>query len=270
MSGPETLFAYEGPLRTKVGKCFPGERAVFRGHDLHADLKDMDWVELYTFGITGRRFSAQQLRLLHALWTYTSYPDARLWNNRVAALAGSARSTGALGVAAAIAVSEATIYGWQPETSAADLLLRARQRMQAGESLQAVLQQELQQQRRILGYGRPVAALQVDERIPAILARMEREQITQGPYLQLAFEIERTLSQMGKRLPINYAGVVVAIPLDMGFSLRECYLFLLPSFQAGMPPCYLEAAERPEGATFALRCSQLHYDGPADRRWQAE
>lgn len=265
-----TLLDYEGPLRTRMGACFPGERAVFRGHDLHADLKDMDWIALYAFGITGRRFSPQQTALLHALWTYTSYPDPRLWNNRVAALAGSARSTGALGVAAAIAVSEAAIYGWQPEFAAADFLVRAHQRMLAGETLQAILEQELQLHRRILGYGRPVATLQVDERIPAILARMEHEQIAQGPYLQLAFEIERGLARMGRRLPINYGGVVVAIPLDMGFSPRECYLFLLPSFMAGMPPCYLEASQRPEGATFPLRCSQLRYEGPAQRLWQQE
>lgn len=261
---------FEGPLRTRMGGCFPGQRAVVRGHDLHADLKDMDWMEIYTFGITGRRFSAQQIAVLHALWVYTSYPDPRLWNNRVAALAGSTRSTGALGIAAAIAVSEATIYGWQPEIAAADFLVRAYERVQAGEALQAVLEQELQQHRRLGGYGRPVATLQVDERIPAILRCMEQQHIEQGPYLRLAFEVEQVLSQMGRRLPINYAAVIMAIPLDMGFSRCQCYLFLQPSFMAGMPPCYLEATERPEGATFPLRCSQLRYEGPARRRWQHE
>lgn len=261
---------FEGPLPTRMGACFPGERTVFRGKDLHADLKDLDWVELYTYGITGRRFSPAQVKVLHALWTYTSYPDPRLWNNRVAALAGSARSTGALGVAAAIAVSEASIYGWQPETAAADFLVRAARELDAGNLLQAVLEKELQLHRRILGYGRPVATLQVDERIPAILSLMEKEQIAQGRYLQLAFEVERGLLALGRRLPINYAAVTVAIPLDMGFSPRECYMFLLPSFQAGMPPCYIEGTERPEGATFAMRCSQLHYQGPARRRWQMD
>ena len=87
MNGPELLQAHAGVLRTRVGACFPGSRAVFRGHDLHADLKDMDWVALYIFGITGRRFSSNEIRLLHAIWIGTSYPDAHLWNNRVAALA---------------------------------------------------------------------------------------------------------------------------------------------------------------------------------------
>jgi hypothetical protein len=269
VSSPNVLEDFGGPLRTRAGACFPGERAVFRGHDLHADLKDMDWIELYVFGITGRRLTSQQISVLHALWTYTSYPDARLWNNRVAALAGSARSTGALGIAAAIAVSEAAIYGWQPEMAAADFLARARVRVNGGESLRAVLEQELRMHKRLLGYGRPVATSQVDERIPAVLKRMEQEGMSPGPHLQLAFDVEKELCEMGKRLPMNYAAMIAAIPLDMGFSPREVYLFVLPSFMAGMPPCYQEAAERPEGATFVMKCSQIRYEGPSYRRWES-
>jgi hypothetical protein len=253
-----------------MGACFPGERAVFRGHDLHKELDDLDWVELYAFGITGRRVSKAEGRVLNALFTATSYPDARLWNNRVAALAGTARSTGALAIGAAIAVSEAAIYGWQPEMYAADFLVRTQRQLDAGAVLRDVLAQELALHKRILGYGRPVAALQVDERIPHIAAVMEREGVAQGTYLKLAFEIERTLLAMGKRLPMNYATPIVAIPLDMGFTPRECYLFVQPSFMAGMPPCYKEASERPEGTTFAIPCIHVHYQGPAERRWKTD
>lgn len=267
MSTQHPLQDYQGRLRSRMGACFPGERTVFRGRDLHAHLQDIDWVELYAFGITGRRFSAPQLKLLHALWSTTSYPDARLWNNRVAALAGSARSTASLAIGAAIAVSEAGIYGWQPVIAIADFLLRARRRLAAGEQLQEVLQQELRQHRRIGGYGRPVATLKVDERIAAIRALMERERLEEGPCLQLAFAIEQGLLQAGRNLPINYAPVLAAVLLDLGFSLRECHLFVQPCLMAGMPPCYLEALERPEGATFAISCANVQYEGPARRRW---
>ena len=60
MSGPEILEQNVGRLKTRMGAFFAGSRAVFRGHDLHADLRDMDWVELYLFGITGRRFSKER------------------------------------------------------------------------------------------------------------------------------------------------------------------------------------------------------------------
>ena len=54
----------------------------------------------------------------------SSYPDPRLWNNRVAAFAGTARSTGHLAVAGAMAVTEASIYGGQPILKVADFLSR--------------------------------------------------------------------------------------------------------------------------------------------------
>lgn len=99
-----------------------------------------------------------------------------------------------------------------------------------------------------------------------LLACMKRKQVAQGPHLKPAFDVERRLSEFGRRLPINYAAVVAAVPLDMGFTSRECYMFVQPSFMAGIPPCYMEAAEHPEGATFAIRYTRVRYDGPERQR----
>ncbi|MDB5800479.1 MAG: hypothetical protein JWL63_1418 [Rhodocyclales bacterium] len=268
MSGPDILKTFEGPMRTKVGACFPGERTVFRGYDLHAEFKHAEWIDLYIFSITGRRLTPIQLKVLQGIWVYTSYPDPRLWNNRVAAMAGSARGTGAQGLGAAIATSEAAIYGRQPEITVADFLIRALKRTEAGESLEQVIRQELGIHKRLLGYGRPVATLDVDERIPVTLDLMQHEGVEIGPHLKLAFEVERVLSEVaGRPLPMTYSAMVVSIPMDMGFSPLECYLYMQPCFIAGMIPCYLEALERPEGATFVMRCDRLEYDGPAHRSW---
>lgn len=272
MNTPHPLEAFEGALETRMGQCFPGQRTVFRGHDLHADLHQddysHDWMALYTFGICGKHFDPAQLRVLHTLWTCTSYPDARLWNNRVAALTGSARSTATLAIAAGIAASEATIFGWQPVMGVADFLLRAHARMLDGESLEDVLACELVQHKHIGGYGRPVATLQVDERIPHVQALMARAGIAPGPHLKLAFAVEEKLMAMGRPLRMNYAPVLAAVPLDFGFTREQLHMFITPSLMAGMPPCYLEARERPPGATFALRCDRLSYHGPAPRGWQ--
>ncbi|MDK2126893.1 hypothetical protein PZA18_22885 [Chitinimonas sp. DQS-5] len=259
---------YLGVFKTKAGACFPGDRAIFRGKELHKDFYHADWMELFVFGITQKRLSARQVKILHALWVYTSYPDARLWNNRVAALAGTARSSGALGISAAIAVSEATIYGWQAAYEAADFLERAKALQDKGKLLADVIKEELAVRPRIRGWGRPVGALQEDERIPVMLKRMEEEGEPQGEYLRLAFAIEKELSAMSSRpLLTTFATVFMAVSLDVGMSAREAYLFLLPCFLAGMPPCYQEACEKPEGATFVLPCSQLKYSGPARRNW---
>lgn len=266
MKGPDLLAAHAGVLRTRVGACWPGSRAVFRGHDLHQDLHETDWVELYIFGITGRRFTPQQVKLLHGIWVITSYPDTRLWNNRVAALAGSARSSPVLGLTAAMAVSEARIYGGGPGLRAIDFFYRARKAIDGGRPLRGFIEQELSA-RYIYGYGRPIDSH--DERLPW-LAKLARAQgLADGPHFKLAHEVEKTLAELGKpTLRMNYAAMTAALCADLGLSAREFQMFRVPLFFAGMPPCLVEAAEKPEGALFPISCAAIAYEGVGKRSWR--
>lgn len=269
MSGPDILKQFEGPLRTKMGACFPGKRAVFRGQDLHSSFKNADWFDFCIYSITGRRLSRPELNVLQGIWIYTSYPDVRLWNNRVAALTVSARGTGAEGLGAAIACSEAAIFGKQPDMAICDFLFRAQQRVAAGEDLEALMLEEMAQHKVIMGYGRPVAALYVDERIPVTFELMKHEGVAMGPHMLLALEIEKKLEKLkGRPFPMAYSTPVTAIPLDMGLSPREVYLYLQLNFYVGMLPCIIDAMDRPEGATYPMRCERLKYDGPAPRQWE--
>ncbi|MCE4557598.1 citrate/2-methylcitrate synthase [Pelomonas cellulosilytica] len=266
MSPPTSpLEAHARRLRTRMGGAFVGQRAVFRGQDLHVDLADMDWMALYVFGITGQRYTPAQIRVLHAIWVYTSYPDARIWNNRVAALAGSARSSGNLGVAAALAVSEAEIYGRGIDIRAASFVQRAAQVIEAGASLDDCVRDELQRHRAIAGYGRPIAA--GDERIAPILRMAEREGLAQGPHVRAAQAVEQHLQAGRWRLRMNYAAITAALTSDMGFTPRQHYQFGFPAFLAGMQPCYIEASEQPAGTLLPLACDDVAYEGPAARRW---
>lgn len=266
MNGPDLLMENAGSLKSHMGACCPGERAIFRGHDLHAELQDMDWIELYIFGITGRRFTPQQVRLLHAIWVCTSYPDARIWNNRVAALAGSARSTGTLGIAAALAVSEASIYGGGIYKSSIDFLHRTRMALDNGAELVDCVKDELKNHRSIAGYGRPLAS--GDERIVPIMTLARSLELGDGPHVRLAFEVDQLLRAGRWRMRMNYGAIAAALCADLGFSPREYYLFGLPTFLAGMPPCYIESSERPEGTLFPLSCDHILYEGTSERSWR--
>lgn len=267
MNGPQSLEQHVGRLVTKMGAFFPGERVVFRGHDLHASLKEMDWLEMYLFGITGRRFTPQQMKVLHAVWSYTSYPDPRLWNNRVAALAGTARSTSSLGVSAAMAISEARIYGGIVEKRACEFITRAKILVDAGGDLTELVRAELKQQRVIAGYGRPIVS--TDERIVPLMALVREQELDGGPHLRLAFDVEKILLAGRWRMHMNYVGLTAALCADLGMSAHEYYFSVIPAFFAGMPPCYLDAAEKPEGQLFPLPCRMLSYEGVAHRRWRA-
>lgn len=266
MNGPELLASHAGVLRTKVGACWPGSRAVFRGHDLHQDLRDSDWIELYLFGITGRRFTHQQVKLLHGIWVLTSYPDTRLWNNRVAGLAGSTRSSPVLGISAALAVSEARIYGGGPGLRSIDFLIRAGSAVKSGQKLLDFVRQELEL-RYIYGYGRPIGPQ--DERLPWLAGLAKTQGLDQGEYFKLAFEVEKVLDELGKsHLRMNYAGMTAALGADLGLTPREFHIFRIPLFLAGMPPCWVEAAEKPEGTLFPVSCEGITYQGVSQRTWR--
>ncbi|MBI5007105.1 MAG: citryl-CoA lyase [Nitrosomonadales bacterium] len=264
-AGPELLQENVGKLKSRMGTFYPGSHVIYRGCDLHTELQDMDWVELYMFGITGRRFSKEQLRLMHSIWTYTSYPDVRLWNNRVAALAGSSRSTGTLGMAAAMAVSEATIYGRGIDMRAFDFLIRTRKETEAGGDLAECIRLELDTHRSVAGYGRPL--INGDERNQHMLALSKALKLDQGPYLQLAARIEETMLASRLRMKMNYAGLVAALIADIGLSPQEYYLYSFPAFLAGMPPCFIEASERPEGTLYPVPCADILYEGESPRAW---
>jgi hypothetical protein len=264
-SGPSLLQENVGLLKSRMGTFYPGSHVIFRGHDLHKDLKDMDWVELWVFGITGRRLTREQLRLLHSIWTYSSYPDVRLWNNRVAGLAGSSRSTGALGLAAALAVSESSIYGQGSGMRAIDFLIRTRRQLDEGGDLEECIRQELELHRSVSGYGRPL--VNADERIEPLLTLAKSLGLDQGPYLRLALDVEKKLLAGRWRMKMNYAGVVSPLIADLGFTPREFYMFIFPIFLGGMPPCFIEASERPEGTLYPIACSDILYDGQPKRAW---
>lgn len=263
--GPDFLKQNTGPLKSRMGAFYPGSHVIFRGHDLHADLKDMDWVELYVFGITGRRFTPQQLRLMHAIWTYTSYPDVRLWNNRVAALAGNTRSTGNLGVSAALAVSEASIYGRGIDKRAITFLLNTRKALDEGGALDECVRKELEENRSIAGYGRPL--INGDERNEHMMALAKSLGLDNGIYLKLAFSIEEFLFAGRWRMKMNYGGLAAALCADLGLSAQEYYQFVFPAFLAGMQPCFIEASERQEGSLYAIPCAAISYNGEAKRNW---
>lgn len=266
MKGPSKLIEHEDYWPTQMGLTFGGERVVFRGNDLFHDLKDMRWMELFLFGITGRKFSEKQVLLFEGLWVLgNSYPDPRIWNNRVASLAGTARSTCTLALSAAISLSEATIYGRRPDIKAIDFLIRTRKRMIAGEDLDQVIKNELGTHRGIPGYGRPI--VNGDERINPGRELARKLGYDSEPYYLLAFDVEQALLRNRYRFKMNAAALGAALAADQGMDPQEYYRFLTPSFTAGILPCFIDTAEREEGLFLPMPCSRIEYSGTQRRSW---
>ena len=256
----------EGNWETEMGGSIPGKRVVVRGKDLFAELNEFTWLKLLLFMITGREFSPTELEILDKIWTFSiSYPDPRIWNNRVAALAGTVRSTGSLGVSAGSAVTEAKVYGGQATIASFDFLTECRRKLDHGADLNDLLHEELRLNRAIYGYGRPV--INRDERIQPIQNVIEKHGYANGEHVRLAYQIEDYLENSRFRFKMNIAGLAAAIAADMGFSTKEYYLWLVNGYNAGITGCYIDALSKPEGALFPLRCKRINYQGASKRTW---
>lgn len=262
---PNKLEDYENNWETSIGGWLPLEGKVYlRGKDVLTELKDYRWHQYLLYGVTGND-SERIARLFEGIWLIScSFPDPRLWNNQVAALAGTTRSTGVLASAGALAVTEATIYGLKPIKGVMDFLFRTAEKIKNGGRLEDIVKAELKKYRNIYGYGRPLRAQ--DERVVPLMEFARSVGSGKGYYTELAFKIDEYLSASKYGYSINISGVAAALMADEGFTVNEHYHLATLAFTAGVIPCYIDAAGKPEGAFFPTRVSSVHYSGISDQR----
>lgn len=255
---------HEDTIITRMGKGFLGERVVYRGKDLHHQLKNSQWIELFAYGITGQEFTENELKLLNFIWVSTSYPDKAIWPNHITALAASSRSTPPLALSIGMAVCEASIYGGKPFKVGIDFFLRAANAIKNGELLESFIENEISLHKVIFGYGRPLASS--DERIPHVVNFARELGLGSGVHTNIALETAQYMKKT-KGLSMNAAAIYCALCADLGFSSDEFHQFMTPCFFAGMPPCFIEAKENPEGSFLPIRCDRVTYTGTAKREW---
>lgn len=267
--GPQVLEEREDNWVTDMGAWFAGERVVFRGLDVFTELFDKSWVDVWYFSITGKFFSKKQIELFSRLWVLcTSYPEPRIWNNRVAALSGTARSTAMIGVSCAIAVSEGKYYGGQANYAAVEFIKKAKSIVIDGdEDLGEFIKNEIRAMRQIpTGFGRPV--INNDERVPHALRLAKELGFDEGPHVKLALEIEKLLSKKRYRAVLNIGGLTAALCADQGLSPEEFYYAASVIYSAGMIACYSDACHKPCGTFFPLSCKRISYKGISHRKWE--
>lgn len=278
----EMLSKWESRWTTDLGAWFPGDQVLLRGKNIFEDWADSRWMGYLLFAITGRQFSDLQVQMFEGIWILsTSFPDPRLWNNRMAALAATARSTSNLGLAAGIAVSEAIIFGHRPLLASFNFLTNIQRQLIQGANLETMLRDALaapvtgrpgsgrnRQVARVPGFGRPITSR--DERLEPLLGLAERLGFRQGPHLLLTETIERTLGAMGQPLKMNVATLMGALCADQSMTAKQYYHYAMLCFTAGIVPCALDASEHPEGAFFPLRCSNIQYEGKPLRKWRSQ
>lgn len=277
-------FAWEENWQTEAGAWIAGERVVMHGENIMHSMQGKTWMEMMLLATTGKMPDAKRAKFLDEALAFPGcFPDPRLWNNRIAALAGTARSTSSLAISAATAASEAIIYGFPPSVGSYLMYEDILKQLMRGENLQDLLSARLAESKKLKkgspakgknrkvfcwpGYGRPVARF--DERITPLMNALKRYNFHEGAAVKLAFDIEKQLQAMGYKLSLNVGGLIAAIGFDQQLSMQEFIHYVTVCFNPGLMACYDDALKHPEGSFFPMRCEQIQYTGQSERQWQA-
>lgn len=269
MNGPERLKAFHNNWPTDKGTWIPGGKVFYRDKSLFDDFAGEQWSTLLVYGVRGVMPSIEEVKMVeHFATICCSYPDPRLWNNRVASLCGTTRSTGVLALSAATAISEATIFGRRADVHGAAFLEKTRSALAEGKNLDVFIKDYLREKRVIPGFGRPI--IKKDERIAPLLKEASKLGFGDGYFVSLISQITESLERQRYRMKPNISIHCAAISLDMGWSLQEAYLLAILTFTGGILPCYIDGSEKPEGVFLPLTCGQIDYKGVSDRRYNNE
>lgn len=251
-------------ITSKSGGWTIGGETTMHGYNIQQQLGvHATWMQTMLLSVTGKLAPVSHAHFIEKVFILTGYPDARLWCNRVAALAGSAKCTATASYSAGISSAEATLYGRQADYKSACLLLEAKRRYDEGgeEALSLFIARQLKENRAVYGFGRPL--LKADERIRPLSNEAVRLGIHSGEHLAVALKIEQQLKKY--KMIMNYGGYVMAHLLDMQFSPKEIYRLLALAFYTGIVPCYIEAFENEPGTFLPIACEDILYEGREER-----
>lgn len=262
----EKLLAAQSGWESSVGAAYPGNGAEFRGYDMLEEFKHWNWLSTFYFATSGRKLSSNAEKFINAVYCMCfSYPDVRIWNNGIAAMAASTRSTAQLGICGGNAISEANFYGGRPVMKAVDFILRAKEKFESGSSMQEIYTEEKSRRKYIYGYGRPIVSH--DERVPPAISLMKELGLFDRSHVRFATEFDDYLQTQDSEIRLNICGVFAAFCADEGMEPREAYYLLVVCYSIGMLACYVDALDKPEGHLFPFRCDSIRYSGNQVRDW---
>lgn len=261
------LADYENNWVTSMGDFFsnPSDPLLRGRHELE-DFESFSYTQFLLFALTGKNFTNEQLEFVTNCWKYSGiYAEPRLWNNRIAAICGTVRTTGALAITAGNCISESLYFGFKPMYRCAVALVYIGKMVQSGVSVEDAVADYISKYGKIGGYGRPLG-LKGDERIEPLIRFTKKCNLADQFYFKLCFDIDQVLWQK-KKLKMNVSPVLVSSLLDIGLTAHQVYLLLVPiTFISGLEACYIDALNKSEGTFFPMRCASIAYEGPNKRK----
>ncbi len=257
---------HRGKIRSRKGGWLIGKGVLCHGYDMMEDLVGKySYFQVLILNATGRMVEKRVADWFEAIYICLSWPDPRIWCNRVGALGGTMRSSPVAATVAGILAGDSKAYGQKPLVEGLNFIQSALAEKKKGLSTRDIVAAECSRhggKPQIMGYARPIA--KGDERIVAMEKVAGDLGFPVGEHLELAYEIERVLAEEFDE-SMNINGYMSAFLSDQGFTPQEVYRICAILVASGVTACYIDAFERPPETFLPLRCEDMEYQGPPPR-----
>ena len=243
-----------------------GEGVKCCGFDMMRDLVGkVSYMQVVVLNATGRLPNRALADWIEATHICMSWPDPRIWCNRIGALAGSSRASSVAASTLGVLAAESTSYGIKPLISGVELIQQAYRSVSTGMSVDGFIDEEVKKyggKPFLMGYVRPIA--KGDERIPAMELVTKDLGFEIGEHLSLAYKIEKVVNdKFGETMNIN--GYMSAFLSDQGYTEIEVHRIYSTLVVSGVTACYSDTIDRVEGGFSPLKTSDITYKGPGLR-----
>lgn len=255
-----------GHIYSNKGGWTLGEGVSNQGYSMLDELVGKaSFFQVLMLNVTGNLPDARLAQWMEAAFICLSWPDPRIWCNKIGALAGDARVAPMAAICAGTMASDSKLYGPGTVLDTLHFIAAARSASLEGRSMREFIEQQARVKGRLMvpGFARPIA--KGDERVAAMRAVAEKLGFVDGPHLGISYEIESYLvQQYGESL--NLAGYLAAFWLDQGLDNHQGYIVFSLCVNAGVHACYAEYRAKIPGSFLPLRCEDIEYIGVPERK----
>lgn len=257
-----------GKIKSKKGGWRIGVGVESHGYDLINELVGhFSYMQVVVLNATGNMPSKSLADWIEAMHICLSWPDSRIWCNRIGALGGAVGASPISSVCSGTMAADSRVYGISPIVDGVKFIQRARHEIELRNiTVEKFVDSEVEKigdKPYLMGYARPVA--KGDERISAMERVSNELGFKAGPHLTLAYKIEQVLAKRFDET-MNINGYGSAFMADQNMSPVEIYRIFSVMVASGVAACFVDNADNERGLFAPMRVTDIRYEGRVARQ----
>lgn len=257
---------YRGEIYSSRGGWTVGQGIMTHGYSLLDDIHGKcSMFQVMIMNVTGELPDKRIADLVEGLFITSSWPDSRIWCNKIGTFSAQTRTSITNAIAAGGLAGDGKIYGPGTGHSIGPFLDKAYQHIIINnQPVRDFIENHAYKNGKLHapGFARPLA--KGDERIPAMRKLANKLEFQVGPYQKMVNEMEKYLSEKeGEGL--NLSGFFTAFMLDQGFEIDQIMGITAMAVTGGIYAAYFEYINQPPEAFLSLRVEDIEYVGHEPR-----